>query len=101
MAIDGIQAAASIAKEALTSGAQGKPGASSVSFLDLVKQPAVEALQSSAKADQTIVQSVTTQNVSDLDFTAAMSEAELSLQKFKAVYSTSVESLKKILDMPA
>lgn len=101
MAIDGIQAAASVAKEALASATQNKAGGSGVSFLDLVKQPAAEALQTSAKADQTLMQAGSMQNISDLEFTAAMSEAELSLQKFKSVYVTSVESLKKILDMPA
>lgn len=101
MAIDAIQATANVAKEVTTAATQSSAGSASVSFLDLVKQPAAEAFQASAKADQSIIQSVSGQNISDLEFTAAMSEAELSLQKFKSVYTTSVESLKKILDMPA
>ncbi len=80
----------------LSSGA--KAGGTSGSFSDLVKNVATEAIDTSKAADSASVQAVNG-TISDLELVQVMTEAEVSLQRFKTVYESTKQSLDKILNM--
>ncbi len=83
-----------------TSGVDGaaKAGGTSGSFTDLVKGVGKEALETSKAADTASIAAVNG-NISDLELVQVMTEAEISLQRFKTVYETTKQSLDKILNM--
>ena len=78
--------------------ASGKAGGASGNFTDLVKGVGKEALETSKAADNASVAAVDG-TISDLELVQVMTEAEISLQRFKTVYETTKQSLDKILNM--
>ena len=89
--IGGLDKASGISGGSKADGASGN-------FSDLVKNVANEALDTSKAADKASVQAVNG-TISDLDLAQVMTEAEVSLQRFKTVYETAKQSLDKTLNM--
>lgn len=81
------------------SAAAGATGSSKGSFADLVKGVAKESVDTSRAADAATNAAASGQ-INDLELVQVMTEAEISLQRFKTVYETTKQSLDKILNMP-
>lgn len=75
-----------------------KAEGSSGGFSALVKGIGQEAMETSKAADQASTAAING-NISDLELVQVMTEAEISLQRFKTVYETTKQSLDKILNM--
>ena len=89
--VGGLDKAAGLSSGSKTNGTSG-------SFSDLVKNVATEAMDTSKAADSASVQAVNG-TISDLELVQVMTEAEVSLQRFKTVYEATKQSLDKILNM--
>lgn len=76
---------------------QGKSSGSNT-FIDHVKNMGKETIEASRASDEATKAAVMGQ-ISDLELVQVMSEAELSLQRFKTVYETTKQSLDKVLNM--
>lgn len=79
-------------------GISAAPKSSGSGFADLVKGITNDAIDKSKAADQASVSAVNGE-ISDLDLANIMTEADISLQRFKSVYETSKQSLEKIINM--
>ncbi len=75
-----------------------KTGSLSGGFGDLVKGVVKEAVDTSRASDSASI-AAANGTINDLELVRVMTEAEISLQRFKTVYEATKQSVDKVLNM--